>query len=166
MDCSDSFPDSELFDNFFCQTSKWTHPASVLGCQLFASFQCSVLRASPHVPHHRTASRAQCSASAGSIAPSAPPLPKALTGWTLCETFSRLLLRVFFASTLQEGGVPILTAILESSLDVQWKEQYECVLDLAAPPISLEASQRITEILKILFTVTYSTHKQEPSEVS
>ncbi|XP_037546917.1 synembryn-A [Nematolebias whitei] len=68
------------------------------------------------------------------------------------------------AQLRQEGGVPILTAILESSLDVQWKEQYECVLDLAAPPVSLEASQRITEILKILFTITYSTHKQEPSE--
>lgn len=35
-----------------------------------------------------------------------------------------------------------------------------------AAPISLEASQRITEILKILFNITYSTHRQEPSEVS
>ncbi|XP_014829008.1 PREDICTED: synembryn-A-like [Poecilia mexicana] len=64
----------------------------------------------------------------------------------------------------QEGGVPILTAALESCLEVQWKEQYECVLEPAAPPISLEASQRIVEILKILFNITYSTHKQEPSE--
>ncbi|XP_043959298.1 synembryn-A isoform X2 [Gambusia affinis] len=64
----------------------------------------------------------------------------------------------------QEGGVLILTAALESCLEVQWKEQYECVLEPAAPPISLEASQRIVEILKILFNITYSTHKQEPSE--
>ncbi|XP_014328715.1 synembryn-A-like [Xiphophorus maculatus] len=64
----------------------------------------------------------------------------------------------------QEGGVPILTAALESCLEVQWKEQYECVLEPAAPLISLEASQRIVEILKILFNITYSTHKQEPSE--
>ncbi|XP_054913976.1 synembryn-A isoform X1 [Poeciliopsis prolifica] len=64
----------------------------------------------------------------------------------------------------QEGGVPILTAALESCLEVQWKEQYECVLEPAAPPISLEASQRIVEILKILFNITHSTHKQEPSE--
>ncbi|XP_008281507.1 synembryn-A-like isoform X1 [Stegastes partitus] len=64
----------------------------------------------------------------------------------------------------QEGGVSILTAALESCLDVQWKEQYECVLDPATPPISLEASQRVTEILKILFNITYSTHRQEPSE--
>lgn len=66
----------------------------------------------------------------------------------------------------QEGGVPLLTAALESSLDVQWKDQYECVLNPAAPPISLDASQRITEILKILFNITHSTHRQEPSEVS
>ncbi|XP_069547345.1 synembryn-A [Brachyistius frenatus] len=64
----------------------------------------------------------------------------------------------------QEGGVSILTAALESGLEVQWKEQYECVLDPAAAPISLEASQRIIEVLKILFNITYSTHRQEPSE--
>ncbi|XP_047464849.1 synembryn-A [Mugil cephalus] len=64
----------------------------------------------------------------------------------------------------QEGGVSIFTAALESCLGVQWKDQYECVLDPAASPISLEDSQRIIEILKILFTITYSTHRQEPSE--
>ncbi|XP_028422976.1 synembryn-A isoform X2 [Perca flavescens] len=64
----------------------------------------------------------------------------------------------------QEGGVSIFTAALESCLEVEWKEQYECVLDPAAPAISLEASQRIIEILKILFNITYSTHRQEPSE--
>ncbi|XP_056885358.1 synembryn-A isoform X3 [Takifugu flavidus] len=64
----------------------------------------------------------------------------------------------------QEGGVSILTAALENCLEVQWKDQYECVLSPAAPPISLEASQRIIEILKILFNITYSTHRQEPSE--
>lgn len=60
----------------------------------------------------------------------------------------------------------ILTAALESCLEVQWKDQYECVLSPEAQPISLEASQRIIEILKILFNITYSTHRQEPSEVS
>eukprot|EP00064_Thunnus_orientalis_P014519 superscaffoldBa00002534_g14565 len=64
----------------------------------------------------------------------------------------------------KEGGVSILTAALENCLEVQWKEQYECVLDPAAPPISLEASQRIIEILKILFNITHSIHRQEPSE--
>lgn len=66
----------------------------------------------------------------------------------------------------QEGGVSILTAALESCLEVQWKDQYECVLNPAVPPISLEASQRVIEILKILFNITHSTHRQEPSEVS
>uniref|UniRef100_A0A668RMZ7 Synembryn n=1 Tax=Oreochromis aureus TaxID=47969 RepID=A0A668RMZ7_OREAU len=64
----------------------------------------------------------------------------------------------------QEGGVSILTAALESCLEVQWKDQYECVLDPQAQPISLETSQRVTEILKILFNITHSTHKQDPSE--
>ncbi|XP_053269193.1 synembryn-A [Pleuronectes platessa] len=64
----------------------------------------------------------------------------------------------------QEGGLPVLTAALESGLEVQWKEQYECALQPVANPISLEASQRVIEILKILFNITYSSHRQEPSE--
>ncbi|XP_076008093.1 chaperone Ric-8A-like [Genypterus blacodes] len=66
----------------------------------------------------------------------------------------------------QEAGVSILTAALERCLEVQWKDQAECALDPAAPPVSLEASQRTVEILKILFNITYSTHRLEPSEVS
>lgn len=66
----------------------------------------------------------------------------------------------------QEAGVSVLTAAMESCLEVQWKEPFECVLGPAATSISLEASQRIIEILKILFNITYSTHRQEPSEVS
>uniref|UniRef100_A0A8C6UKB8 Synembryn n=1 Tax=Neogobius melanostomus TaxID=47308 RepID=A0A8C6UKB8_9GOBI len=64
------------------------------------------------------------------------------------------------------GGVSILTAALERCLEVQWKDQYECVLDPAAPLISLDASQRAVEILKILFNITYRTHRQEPKEVN
>ncbi|XP_072311779.1 chaperone Ric-8A-like isoform X2 [Eucyclogobius newberryi] len=64
----------------------------------------------------------------------------------------------------QEGGVSILTTALEGCLEVQWKDQNQCVLDSVAPPISLEASQRIIEILKILFNITFSSHRQEPSE--
>uniref|UniRef100_A0A8C2YX94 Synembryn n=1 Tax=Cyclopterus lumpus TaxID=8103 RepID=A0A8C2YX94_CYCLU len=68
-----------------------------------------------------------------------------------------------FLLLLQEGGVSIFTAALESCLQVQWKDQYECVLDPAAPPISLEASQRIIEILKIFFNITCRSHRQEQS---
>ncbi|XP_068610590.1 synembryn-A [Brachionichthys hirsutus] len=64
----------------------------------------------------------------------------------------------------QERGVSILNAALESCLAVQWKDQYECALSPAVPPISLEASQRVSEILKILFNVTCSSHRQEPGE--
>ncbi|XP_034049026.1 synembryn-A isoform X2 [Thalassophryne amazonica] len=68
------------------------------------------------------------------------------------------------AQLLQEGGVSLLTSALEGCLDIQWKEQYQCVFDPTALPISLDASQRIVEILKILFNITYSSHRQEPSE--
>ncbi|XP_053197725.1 synembryn-A [Scomber japonicus] len=64
----------------------------------------------------------------------------------------------------QEGGASILTTSLENCLEVRWKDQYVCELDPAGPPISLEDSQRIIEILKILFNITYSIHRQEPSE--
>lgn len=84
--------------------------------------------------------------------------------WLVLHLFRPALTHIMWL--LQEGGVSILTAALESCLEVQWNDQYECVLSPAVPPISLEASQRIIEILKILFNVTHSTHRQEPSEVS
>ncbi|XP_016368822.1 synembryn-A-like [Sinocyclocheilus rhinocerous] len=68
------------------------------------------------------------------------------------------------AQLKQEGGVPLLTTVLEKSLSVQWKEQYEVVLDPTAPPISVEDSQQPQEALKILFNITHSTHTQEPEE--
>ncbi|XP_077062313.1 chaperone Ric-8A [Siphateles boraxobius] len=64
----------------------------------------------------------------------------------------------------QEGGVSLLTTVLEMCLAVQWKEQYEAVLDPAAPPVSVEDSQQAQEALKILFNITHSTHTQEPEE--
>ncbi|XP_067285817.1 synembryn-A [Pseudorasbora parva] len=64
----------------------------------------------------------------------------------------------------QEGGVSLLTTVLEKCLAVQWKEQYEVLLDPAAPPISVEDSQQAQEALKILFNITHSTHTQEPEE--
>ncbi|XP_072230100.1 chaperone Ric-8A [Leuresthes tenuis] len=91
--------------------------------------------------------------------------PSSLQFYELRLMFLITALRPELSTQLQqEGGLTILTTALESCLEVQWKDQYECVLDPAAPPISLEAFQRITEILKILFNITYSTHRQEPSE--
>ncbi|KAK1881511.1 Synembryn-A [Dissostichus eleginoides] len=91
--------------------------------------------------------------------------PSSVHFYELRLMFLMTALRRELSTQLQkEGGVSIFTAALESCLQVQWKEQYECVLDPAAPPISLEASQRIIEILKILFNITHSVHRQEPSE--
>uniref|UniRef100_A0A673MCQ2 Synembryn n=1 Tax=Sinocyclocheilus rhinocerous TaxID=307959 RepID=A0A673MCQ2_9TELE len=60
------------------------------------------------------------------------------------------------AQLKQEGGVPLLTTVLEKSLSVQWKEQYEVVLNPTAPPISVEDSQQAQEALKILFNITHN----------
>ncbi|XP_073774216.1 chaperone Ric-8A isoform X2 [Danio rerio] len=68
------------------------------------------------------------------------------------------------AQLKQEGGVPLLTAVLERCLSVQWRSQYEVLLDSTAPPIRVEESQQAQEALKILFNITHSTHTQEPEE--
>ncbi|XP_049916408.1 synembryn-A [Epinephelus moara] len=91
--------------------------------------------------------------------------PSSVQFYELRLMFLITALRRELSSQLQqEGGVSIFTAALENCLEVQWKDQYECVLDPAAPPISPDTSQCIVEILKILFNITYSTHRQEPSE--
>ncbi|XP_036408751.1 synembryn-A [Megalops cyprinoides] len=64
----------------------------------------------------------------------------------------------------QERGVTMLTTALEQCLAVQWGEGYEVLTDPTAPPVSKEASQHAIEILKTLFNITYSTHRQDPDE--
>lgn len=64
----------------------------------------------------------------------------------------------------QEGGLSMLTDVLEQCLEVRWGEQNQVILDPTAPPISTEATQRAMEVLKILFNITYTAHTQEPSE--
>lgn len=91
--------------------------------------------------------------------------PSSVQFYELRLMFLITALRPELSTQLQKkGGVSIFTAALENCLEVQWKDQNECALDPKAPPISLEASQRVVEILKILFNITYSTHRQEPSE--
>ncbi|XP_061666434.1 synembryn-A isoform X2 [Syngnathoides biaculeatus] len=93
------------------------------------------------------------------------PAPSSVQFYELRLTFLVTALRPELSAQLQqEAGVSILSAALERCLEAQWKEQYECVLDSAAPPISLEASQRIIEILKILFNITHRSHRQAPVE--
>ncbi|XP_036416671.1 synembryn-A [Colossoma macropomum] len=64
----------------------------------------------------------------------------------------------------QARGVSMLMAVLEQCLEVRWVEDYEAVTGPRAAPISRDASQRAIEILKILFNITYSMHRQEPDE--
>ncbi|XP_037135041.1 synembryn-A isoform X2 [Syngnathus acus] len=93
------------------------------------------------------------------------PAPSSVQFYELRLTFLVTALRPELSAQLQqEGGVSMLSAALEGCLEAQWKEQYECVLDPAAPAISPEASQRIIEILKILFNVTHRSHRQAPTE--
>ncbi|KPP68517.1 synembryn-A-like [Scleropages formosus] len=64
------------------------------------------------------------------------------------------------------GGVSLLTTALEKCLSPQWKNFHEAVPDPSGPPVSTELSQCATEILKILFNVTYSNRRQQPDDES
>lgn len=60
----------------------------------------------------------------------------------------------------------MLTAALEQCLEVQWADMFEVLdWDSESPPVCKELSQRVIEILKVLFNVTYSSHTQKPDEV-
>ncbi len=60
----------------------------------------------------------------------------------------------------------MLTAALEQSLEMCCGETHEVLADLTAPPVCKEATQRALEILKTLFNITYSVHRQEVDEVN
>ncbi|XP_051988320.1 synembryn-A-like [Xyrauchen texanus] len=64
----------------------------------------------------------------------------------------------------QERGVSMLTAALEQCLKVRWGEANEVLTDLTAPPVCKEVSRQALEILKTLFNITYTVHRQEVDE--
>ncbi|XP_062840822.1 synembryn-A [Trichomycterus rosablanca] len=64
----------------------------------------------------------------------------------------------------QERGVSMLSAALEQCLEVRWADVYEVVTEPTSPPVGREVSQRAIEILKVLFNITYSVHRQQPDE--
>ncbi|XP_016302556.1 synembryn-A-like isoform X2 [Sinocyclocheilus anshuiensis] len=64
----------------------------------------------------------------------------------------------------QEHSVSMLTAALEQCLEVCWGETHEVLTDLTAPPVCKEVTQHALEILKTLFNITYSVHRQEVDE--
>lgn len=60
----------------------------------------------------------------------------------------------------------LLSAALEQCLEVRWGEVYEVLTDMTAPPVTKEVSQRALEILKTLFNITHTVHRQELDEVN
>ncbi|XP_071357569.1 chaperone Ric-8A isoform X2 [Trachinotus anak] len=64
----------------------------------------------------------------------------------------------------QDRGVSVLTTALEQCLGVRWGEGYEVLRESTALPISKETSQEVIEILKTLFNITHTFHRQEPDE--
>ncbi|XP_034563391.1 synembryn-A isoform X2 [Notolabrus celidotus] len=130
---------------------------------------CNVVYNSTWAQERFSALRLMCGLTERVSSSASSSSPSSVQFYELRLMFLTTALRPELRTQLQqEGGVSILTAALESSLEAQWKDQYECVVGpevaAAAAPISLEASQRVIEILKILFNITYSTHRQEPSE--
>ncbi|KAJ8253583.1 hypothetical protein COCON_G00201950 [Conger conger] len=93
------------------------------------------------------------------------PEPPSGQFYDLRLLFLLTALRAELRAQLQkERGVSLLTAALEQSLEVQWGEGYEVLRDPATPPVSKEVSQRVMEMLKTLFNITYNTRRQEPNE--
>uniref|UniRef100_A0A3B4F2X2 Synembryn n=1 Tax=Pundamilia nyererei TaxID=303518 RepID=A0A3B4F2X2_9CICH len=70
----------------------------------------------------------------------------------------------WFVCSCQERGVSVLTKALEQCLAVSWGVEYEVLTDSKQPPISMEVSQKVIEILKTLFNITHMFHRQEPDE--
>ncbi|KAM9391625.1 chaperone Ric-8A [Pholidichthys leucotaenia] len=64
----------------------------------------------------------------------------------------------------QEHGVSVLTNALEQYLVVRWHESYVVLTDITALPISKEKTREVIEILKTLFNMSCTFHRQEPDE--
>lgn len=80
--------------------------------------------------------------------------------------FTQTLLRIGrFLFRFQERGVSMLTVVLEQCLEVRPVDLYEAAIEPASPPICKESSQRAIEVLKVLFNITYSLHRQQPDQV-
>uniref|UniRef100_A0A3P8SA24 Synembryn n=1 Tax=Amphiprion percula TaxID=161767 RepID=A0A3P8SA24_AMPPE len=64
----------------------------------------------------------------------------------------------------QDRGVLVLTRALERLLAVRFADRYEVLTDVSLPPVSKKTSQEVIEILKTLFNITQTFHRQEPDE--
>ncbi|XP_063798630.1 synembryn-A isoform X1 [Pseudophryne corroboree] len=61
-------------------------------------------------------------------------------------------------------GVSLLTDALESTLALKWSDIYEVVTDHLAPPLGKEETERVMEILKTLFNITFDISRREVDE--
>ncbi|KAM5132408.1 chaperone Ric-8A isoform 2-T2 [Mantella aurantiaca] len=61
-------------------------------------------------------------------------------------------------------GVSLLTDALESTLALKWSDIYEVVTDRLAPPLGKEETERVMEILKTLFNITFDISRREVDE--
>ncbi|OCT73075.1 synembryn-A-like isoform X1 [Xenopus laevis] len=61
-------------------------------------------------------------------------------------------------------GVSLLTDALESTLALKWSDIYEVVTDRLAPPLGKEETERVMEILKALFNITFDISRREVDE--
>ncbi|KAM3921070.1 chaperone Ric-8A isoform 1-T1 [Leptodactylus fuscus] len=61
-------------------------------------------------------------------------------------------------------GVSLLTDALESTLALKWSDIYEVVTDRLASPLGKEETERVMEILKTLFNITFDISRREVDE--
>ncbi|XP_053546819.1 synembryn-A [Bombina bombina] len=61
-------------------------------------------------------------------------------------------------------GVSLLTDALESTLALKWSDTYEVVTDPLALPLGKEETERVMEILKTLFNITFDISRREVDE--
>ncbi|XP_071966440.1 chaperone Ric-8A isoform X1 [Engystomops pustulosus] len=61
-------------------------------------------------------------------------------------------------------GVSLLTDALESTMALKWSDIYEVVTDRLAPPLGKEETERVMEILKTLFNITFDISRREVDE--
>ncbi|MEE6482601.1 hypothetical protein FKM82_013291 [Ascaphus truei] len=61
-------------------------------------------------------------------------------------------------------GVSLLTDALESTLALKWSDIYEVVTDHRAQPLGKEETERVMEILKTLFNITFDISRREVDE--
>uniref|UniRef100_UPI00398F835F chaperone Ric-8B n=1 Tax=Pristiophorus japonicus TaxID=55135 RepID=UPI00398F835F len=75
-------------------------------------------------------------------------------------------LRIDIRAQLKEElqGLPLLTDILESTLDIKWSDKYVVATGGRGPPLSKEQVDFAMEALKALFNVTFDSNQQEIDE--